>query len=191
MAISLPYGVTNSGTNDWSDVHGNDNQLVTEFNNRDSTYQTIHSDTGSPPYRAVAGTYFLNGISTASPGNVELVTMFYFDDADYLVSSKTQKLRVRAQVLVNATAPAITYTVGLYPLTIAGLIDVLTPTLGTVVTGSTVALASPPASTVTQANSGDFTIPADGAYAFGVVMSATIANNSKVAFCAALQTRWV
>lgn len=113
----------------------------------------------------------------------------YFDDADYTVASKTQKLRVRAQIACNATAPAITFTVGLYPVTVAGGADTLTFTLGTVVAGSTVAFASPSASTIAQSNSGDLTIPSDGAYAFGFVTSGVPAANSASLISAQLQTR--
>lgn len=117
--------------------------------------------------------------------------LFYLDDADFSISNKTQKLRVRAQVLTNATAPARTFTVGLYPVTCAGAADELTFTLGTVVPGSAVAIASPSASSVTQGNSGDFTIPSDGAFALGVTTSGAPATSSVQLIYGYLQTRHV
>ena len=99
-------------------------------------------------------------------------------------------MRVRAQISANATAPAITFTTGLYPLTVAGGSDGLVYTAGTVVSGSTVAQATPSASTITQTNSGAFTIPSDGAYALACVTNGTIANNAAVQISAQVQLAW-
>lgn len=118
--------------------------------------------------------------------------IFYLDDADYLETGGTLKLRLRAQLLCNATAPAITVTFGLYPITAAaGGSGVLSETIGTVVSGSTVAFATPSASSANQGNSGDFTAPADGYYAIGVVGSGTQASNSYLGLAAQLQVRTV
>lgn len=149
---------------------------------------TSYGDTGGFLLPALNGTN-LAYAPTASQESVSLPSLIYFDDADYTVGGKTQKLRLRAQVLCNATAPAINFTVGLYPVTVAGAADNLTFTLGTVVTGSTVALNTPSASTVNQGNSGDFTIPADGPYALGFVSSGTLANNAACFVYGHLQTR--
>ena len=116
----------------------------------------------------------------------------YLDDADYLETGGTLKLRLRAQLLCNATAPAITVTFGLYPITAAaGGSGVLSETIGTVVSGSTVAFTTPSASSQNQGNSGDFTVPADGYYAIGVVGSGTQAANSYLGMTAQLQVRTV
>lgn len=149
-----------------------------------------------------AGTYLLGnqgGAPVASGGEIctaggevrAIPHYFYFDDADYTVAGKTQKLRLRAQVAANATKPTIKFTFGLYPVTVAGGAAILTMTLGTVVPGSTVVLNEPAASTVSQGNSGDFTIPADGAYVLGVVTDATMTTNSSALLSAQLQTRSV
>lgn len=212
MAISLPItSRTSSDDNDFADVYANDSQLVTEIDARDSVYKTLLFAPAVLGGDQTAATYILGtlagpaGLATvmsavASGADVvdssggacaNLPPVIYFDDADYSVSSKTQKLRVRAQVLTNATAPAITFTVALYPVTVAGGSDALTFTLGTAVSGSTVAIASPSASAVTQGTSGDLTIPSDGAYALGVVTSGTIANNAASLVYGYLQTRHV
>lgn len=142
-----------------------------------------------------AATYILANVAEASPASLGTPAaqppMTYFDDADFTVGSLTQKLRIRAQASTNATQPTITFTVGLYPITFAGIADTLTATLGTVVAGSTVALASPAASLTTQGSSGDFTIPADGQYCFGCVTSGTLTNNNFTTISAQLQTRSV
>lgn len=115
--------------------------------------------------------------------------VFYFDDADYTVAGLTQKLRLRCQILANATAPAITYTFGLYPVSVAGGSNILNITFGSVVASSTSAIVSPSASTVTSAVNSDFTVPSDGGYALGVVTSGAMATNSAVLCAAQLQTR--
>lgn len=146
-----------------------------------------------------ANTYIIVGggeIPTLPPksgsevaATIQPIPVFHFAKADYEVAGKTQKLRLRAQVSANATAPAVTFTPGLYPVTVAGGVGAITFTLGTVVTGSTVAIASPSASTVTQANSGDFTIPSDGAYVLGFACSGSPAANARGLLTAQLQTR--
>jgi hypothetical protein len=58
--------------------------------------------------------------------------------ADYPVpAGRTAQMRVVHTVMTNATAPAITFTAGLYPVTVAGGAGVITATIGTVVTNST------------------------------------------------------
>lgn len=141
----------------------------------------------------VAATLILTGLGSVAPaqasgtaGSGSSTPLFYLDDADW---GTLPKLRLRAQVAANATAPGITFTFGLYPVTVAGGADVLTATLGAVVASSTVAIASPSASTVTQGVNSDFTFPTDGAYALGVVTSGTLANNSAVNLHAQLQVK--
>lgn len=141
----------------------------------------------------VAGTYVLRETSgggsllpTGSASTLQVPTL-YIDDADYLLSGLTAKLRLRAQVLTNATQPTITFTFGLYPVTVAGAADNLTFTLGTVVSGSTVAIASPAASTPVSGVGTDFNVPADGQYVLGVVTSGTLTNNNLSQLSAQLQ----
>jgi hypothetical protein len=163
-----------------------------------SVYKILLRASAGVSNDATANTYlmmaksgkYINGQSVAFAANtIDQIPSIYFDDADYTVGGKTQKLRVRAYALVNGTAPAITFTVGLYPITPSGGVDDFILTLGTVVPGSTAAIVTPSINTTSQANSGDFTIPADGAYGLGLVTSGTIANNSAVLIYATLQTR--
>jgi hypothetical protein len=165
-----------------------------------SVYRVLLQSTAGVSNDATAATYIMtgdigkyaSGATLAFAANEILAPpMVYFDDADYTVAGKTQKLRIRAHVLTNATAPAITFTVGLYPVTCAGSADSFTFTLGTLVTGSGAAVASPSSSSVTTTAGTDFTIPADGGYALGVVTSGTIANNAAAVVYATLQTRHV
>lgn len=160
-----------------------------------SAYRTLLSGQQMIAADAAAATYIIarSGGATAPASGGEPVnpSFFYFDDADYTVPGKTQKLRLRVQVAANATKPALKFTFGLYPMTVAGGADAITTTLGTVVSGSATEVNEPAASTVTSAVSSDFTIPSDGAYILGVVTSATLTNNSKVIVSAQLQTRSV
>lgn len=162
-------------------------------------YREIYRASGHAGLDLAAGTYMLGTKNDFDPNMIKSGTetsssivpfpLFYFDNADYEVSGKTLKLRLRAQVAANATKPTIKFTVGLYPITVAGTADLLTVTLGTVVSGSTVEFNEPAASTVTQKEATDFTVPADGAYALGVVTSGTLTNNSYAFVSAQLQVR--
>lgn len=118
-----------------------------------------------------------NGAATASVVPIDLLA------ADYAVSGKTTKLRVKANLYV-AGAPAVTITVGLYPLPAGAN---LTINAATVVSGSTVAFASPSANTTPGANSGDFNLPADGLYVLGYTVSGT--PGAAVILHAAVQRR--
>lgn len=99
----------------------------------------------------------------------------YLDPADYAAAPRTVKYRLSANLLVNATAPVSTFAFGLYPVTaVAGASGTVSVTLGTVIAGSVATFTSPSGSTLTAANSGDFTAPAAGHYAIGLVVSAGI-----------------
>jgi hypothetical protein len=162
-----------------------------------SAYKTVQTASAIAADAYSAGTYFLAPGETGTDGlllsgattNHQTPDVFYFDDADYAISGRTTKLRVRAQVLVNATAPAITFTFGLYPVTVGGGPAVVAFTAGTVVSGSTTAIASPGASAGSQANSGDFTIPSDGYHALCVALSGDPAANFRGLVSAQLQVR--
>lgn len=158
-----------------------------------STYKTLLNVGSITTAGLVAGTYELFwGLLTVVSGGVGLgaLPLIYFDDADYTVSGLTQKLRVSAQVLPNSVAPGtISFTFGLYPVTVAGAATAINYTLGTLVPSSTAVIANPTASTPARGVSSDFTVPADGYYALGVVTSATIAATSVQALNATLQVR--
>lgn len=217
--VTLPLGAANSGTNDWADVHNEDQAIVDVVNGNienvnikaaagivdsklaspnNSAYKTILSADTFVSGDAAAGTYMMgrsprtSGTAIANSADANCVyvpPVIYFDNDDYTVGGLTQKLRLRAQVLANATQPAITFTFGLYPVTVAGTADNLTITLGTVVSSSTVAAASPTASTANSYVNSDFTIPSDGAFTLAVVTSAQLTNNAAVSLHAQLQTR--
>jgi hypothetical protein len=160
-------------------------------------YRTILAADGMLQNKNAAGTYFLPGgqgsTMVLSAQNAQgAFASLYFAKADYEVGGKTQKLRLRAQIAVNATKPTLKFTLGLYPISsVAGSENNIAVTLGTVVSGSTVEFNEPAASTLTQGNSGDFTIPADGAYVIGLVTSAELTAKSAIVVNGQLQTRSV
>lgn len=181
-----------------SNVHNAAIGQATASNN--SVYKSLLSVSKAMrgPDGYVAGTYVLGGITPSlDPDPFEVVGStqhlafpgVYLDDADYAVAGLTAKLRVRAQVSTNGTVPALTFTVGLYPLTFTGGSGNLAATLGTVVAGSTVAIASPSASATTSGVSTAVNIPADGLYCLAVATSATLTTNTAVLVTAQLQTR--
>lgn len=141
-----------------------------------SVYRTLLTGSAALSTSAASGTtYFFGGEASLTGGESSGATatstlpLRGLFAADYAVSGLTTKLFLRASILTTSTAPAQTYTVGLYPVTI----NTSTITLGTVVSGSTVAFTTPNASAVTSGSSGDFTFPSDGPYAFGVIVSGT------------------
>ncbi len=142
----------------------------------------------------VVGTYYSRGTGagaltsgSATASASEQVATFSIASSDYLVANRTTKMQIRVSIAVNATAPTSTFTFGLYPVTVAGGSSVLAATLGTVVSGSTVAFVAPSASTMATAASGTFTIPANGAYILGCTTTiATTAASSLVSATSSL-----
>lgn len=163
-----------------------DTQLASPNN---STYRLLHGGQGVYSASASGTRYFVSSANLITgTGAAENLIMFYFDDADYTVAGKTQKLRIRAVETTVAAGPAVTLTIGMYPVT---AISAGALTVGAVVSGSTVAFASTAANTLAQGNSGDFTIPADGYYVFGVANSGTTAASSGHSLYFQLQSRSV
>lgn len=148
-------------------------------------YKRVFQATGYIQDALASGTKYIlgtDGIATSgtagTPGvSLALGTIFYLTASEYAVTGKTTKLLVKAILSSNATALGTTVTFGLYPVTVAGTADVVNVTAGTVTASSTVALATPSASTVTTGTSGDFTLPSDGAYALGYVLTGSPAAN--------------
>src|SRR5690348_5028567 len=98
-------------------------------------------------------------------------------------------MRLRAQIASNATKPTLKFTVGLYPVTVAGGADQIALTLGAVVSGSTIEFNEPAASTITSKETADFAVPADGAYVLGFVTSALQTSSNVSVLNAQVQVR--
>jgi hypothetical protein len=154
------------------------------------TRKHIHFDFGkitnalvsTSPYGLAAGAAVLTGTNQTTT-----LPVWYLSAADYTVAGLNTLLSVRANVAVNATAPAVTITAGLHPVSaVTGTATNINYTIGAAVTGSTVAFASPAASSLVQGASTDFVVPADGYYVLGFTLSATPAANSVVGLRAGL-----
>lgn len=132
------------------------------------------------------------GLIQSATSTAAGMQLFYFASADYSVAGiPVTKFRLRAQLLANATAPTVSYTVGLHPVTaVAGTSGNLSYTMGGAVTGSTIAFTTPGASSRNQSDSGDFlaSVLTDSQYyAIGVVPSGAGAANSVLGLTAQLQ----
>jgi hypothetical protein len=179
---------------------GDLNSIQDDYETAFSTYKSgtierFASSAAAP----VAGTYVLHGGTGAGQLAVVPVTLanyrpFYIDPADFTAGSRTNKLRLRAQLFTNAVAPATNWTVGLYPVATYGGASGAEPTiatLGAVVAGSTIAFNAPGVTSQSQGNSGDFTAPAAGYYVFAVVNSGAAAAGAVVGVRSVLQVRQV
>lgn len=120
--------------------------------------------------------------------------LLWLDPSDFTANARSTRLRVRA-VAVPSGAPAVTFTVGLYPVATynapGGGVHSRVNTLGTVVSGSTAAIASPSSGVATKVDSSDFTFPAAGAYVLGVQTSGTPAASTVTDIVASLAVRQV
>lgn len=181
-----------------NDVMTDLNEAATDWEFAFSTYKTLIHATGQSTWSgATAQTYplspsnfLMSGVIT--PSFAEAYT-FRLDPADFTAGPRTTKYRIRASLATNAVAPGITLTFGLYPLTLApGASSAAnTYTLGTVVSGSTVAFASQAANTDASNVSSDFTAPAAGRYVLAVAYSGTSAAGATQDWGADLQVRQV
>ena len=151
-----------------------------------ASYRQLFEGSCSIIAAQAAGTYMLsNGSAGVVSGGSVLypICFYYIAGADFpSVSTVTTKLRIRASVAVNATAPAANFTIGLYPVTSgAGAAGLKIWTTGTLVSGSATSTVTTPAgSSCTNVNGSDFVIPTDGIYCIAVVTSAAIATSSLV-----------
>ena len=145
---------TGAGTpGTWTQVAGPDYKVLLSAQSKGSTSN---------------GTFLMSsggsGAAAAAPGTTGNGLLFYLVAADYAAGAV---LNVRAALANGATALTVTVTAGLYPITLSAGNYVI----GTVVTGSTVAVASPGANSITQNTSGDFALPSNGLFALGYATS--------------------
>jgi hypothetical protein len=159
-----------------------------------SSYRNIAQVSGSHIAGKVAGTYILGSGDPLMDGSGSLYPLILIPIyvADFpIVNNVATKLRIRAIVSVNATAPTGNFTVGLYPVTSgAGGAGLKIYTVGTLVTGSAATtVTAPAANSMTSVSGAGFALPSDGIYCLAVVTTATIATSSLVHINAILQMR--
>lgn len=131
----------------------------------------------------------VDGFPTTVAGN-NIADVFHLTAADLAVTGKTTKLRVRAIVACNPTAPACTFTYAMRTAALGGAAGTISFTAAGVAT-SAFAIATPTASAYTGAAGTEFTVPADGAYIFTVDASVAQAANSMTVHNIVLEYRHV
>jgi hypothetical protein len=169
------------------------------------TYKVLHTTTIRLDAPA-AGTYvFLDGYAGAglAPSGAQgAEAALYKDPARYWTIASTSGVNPRTvyynlgvAAITNNTATTVTFTTGLYTVTGttgAGAAQAGITLNASPVTGSTVAIATPAASsTIAGTWSGDFAAPAAGWLALAVVVSAAAAASSSIALRATLTMRQV
>lgn len=202
MATTLPNTFSDGPGNVASGVAvtANDAKLRDAIINQAGRWQQVVHAMGVMSQSQPAGTYILPvGNSTSAPqpaGTIGVAIagyVFYIDPADWTVAEYTSRVRVRAWLAINAVLSFALQTVGLYPVATWGGASGQSPfpaTLGTVVTGSTVALSGSTPSVRQVGVSTDINVPAAGFYVLGVNTGGTSLNSS-IAFSADLQLRQV
>ncbi len=160
-----------------------------------SPYLTLAQSTGETPRLQSANTfyYYSDNTPTASgspsEGNIPFIP---FDPADYTLGGRTLKLRLEVISYVSGNVGTRTFTWGLYPLSsVAGGADQLTPTLGTVTSGSTVVRANPVDGTIYRDVGSDFNPPVAGTYIIGFTTTGSQPSNSQIQSDVRLQARWI
>ena len=203
-----PDNLTGGGGADMSDISGPFADIETFLNgNIDTTnlatsakpvtllgqYRTVSEAQSFVTAGATSAAYMFRWGSGVQPSASSAATAaaMYFDPSDFAVSGLTTKMRVRGVVTTNGTAPAITFTFGLYPVAASGGASSIIHTLGTVVSGSTAAVATPAINSVTAAVSSDFNVPSAGGYALGIALSGTTAASSACFVMARLEVHHV
>lgn len=125
------------------------------------------------------------GVSKSAP------LIFLFDAADHALAGRTLQIRLKVQILTNATAPGVNFGFFVLPVTVTGAANKLNITASgiSLVTGATV--TTPAASTVSTLVGASTAPGASGTYALTVSMSAAMASNSAVLASSQLQRRYV
>lgn len=114
--------------------------------------------------------------------------LFRFKAADHTIPGRVTKLRLVAELVTANIAPGITITAAMYPLNnpVGGNWQFLGA-----VAGSSVPFASPAANLLNEADSGDFTPPADGRYGLGFAKSAVGAGGFDASLNLQLQAHYI
>lgn len=153
---------------------------------------SAHLGSGASPGDYGLGTTPLT--NTGLLGGMLAVNSVALDPAAFSANARTTKYRLRAAIITNGTAPTGTFTPSLRTIaTVSGGAGV-SPQIATapLVTGSNGGVVTTPgANSISVADSGDFTAPALGLFAFAVTTSAAIATNASVSIVASLLMRQV
>ena len=144
-------------------------------------YKTVGEGMSYAGSGASAGTYWFTTIGNLAPSGVATAALPFVipvTPADFAVSGLTTQFRVRAAMAINATAPGVNFTFGLFPIASIGGSANINFTLGAALAGSTVTRSAPTAGNAPLDASSDFTISTPGLYLPGVTLSGSTAANS-------------
>lgn len=194
MPLPLPFQIEHSET------QSNFDQIAQQFPLQFAKYSTITwgGMSGAGSALAAAGNVFImTGGPTVVAGNAFALVgaantgayAFYLDPLDL----RTTLYNIRWGCLVNATAPTISVTCGLYPVATFGGAAGSNPTVatvGTVTAGSTVTFTTPGATSNTVTSSSAFSLTA-GWYCFAFTASGVGAANSALTLSAHLRAKQV
>jgi hypothetical protein len=167
-----------------------------------SPWVTLMSGSANLTGAAAAATYIVHRLAST---NVTAATANWIFGADafridtssiYVRAGSSVEWRIVHSLMTNTVDPGTgSYTPGLYPVVPGGAAGALTPTLGTVVTGSNtngVAITNPTASQdSTAVQTTPFTIGTADTYVLAMVASAAGAANSAVRCGVQLQYRFI
>lgn len=108
--------------------------------------------------------------------------VFYFDPADFALRGRTSKMKIRALIVSNDTAPGCTFTFRLKPVTASSgaSSSANSITVGSAITGSSVAAATPSANAQTVVATSDFDVPTAGPYILEVATDNNMGANACV-----------
>lgn len=157
-------------------------------------YRNLLQASGSHTAAKVTGTYAIpagDPLAVSGTGTLYPIPLIYIDLMDFQpVNGIASMMRLSGQTISNSVSPAMSFTFGLYPVTVAaGAAGLATLTLGTVVTGSTFAATPGGAVAASKGQSADFAVPAAGFYCLGVIPSGTMPASSHVHVNAQLMVR--
>jgi hypothetical protein len=205
--MALPHTFSDGPGNTASgvEVTANDSYLEALANGKEAAFTTRPTMLfGGATFSGGAGaaTYLLTGPHNANAATGAAAVggagtgayAFFLDPADFLAGTRQTQYRLRAQAIVNAVAPGVTFTVGLYPPASIVSGSGAAPTiasLGSVVPSSTAVFASPGLTTNTRVDSSWFNAPAAATLCFACVVSGTIAAGSSVLILTQLYVRQV
>ncbi|MCX7289506.1 hypothetical protein, partial [Janthinobacterium sp.] len=128
----------------------------------DLTTKGLNSGNTPGTFYLITGTGAINNCSSGA-ANAIPPQVIYINSADYpTINGLAPKLRIRANLMTNATNITGTWTFGLFPITAgAGAVGVVSHTIGAVVAGSNGASqVNPLASQVYNLVGSDFALPA-------------------------------
>jgi hypothetical protein len=174
------------GTSELADKGVTDPKLASP---NSGVYRHLLQVSSGGNFNSGAGTVYVLGYKelVASGGSFFNAAVIPFNNDNYEVAGKTQKLRLVVAIATNGTKPASKFTFSLRSLASSGGAGAFALTAGEAVAGSSVEINEPAANQITRAEGTDFAVPADGSY--GICVSTSASITVVAMFIAALQVR--